>query len=134
MKELYNGNKHSPYYYTYGFSWRAYASYIAGILINIVCFAGSVRSVSGQSGVPKGAQYIYNVNYFAGIIVSSLCYYILCFAFPVQQTSCVWNEAPREDESMDRESDDPENNYYVARGYVESDCNKSMVETSKRAW
>ena len=94
VKNLYSGHKDAPYYYTLGFSWRAYAAYISGILINIVGFVGSVRSVNGPQGVPKGAQYIYNVNYFAGIIVSGLCYYTLCFVFPVPATSREWCEAP----------------------------------------
>lgn len=88
IKALYSGRRTDPYFYTYGFSWRAYASYIAGILINIVGFAGAV----GRD-VPVGAQYIYNINYFSGVLVSGGMYYILTRLFPVPATSDHWHEA-----------------------------------------
>lgn len=79
-------------------------------------------------------MYIYNVNYFAGIIVSSSCYYILCLVFPVPETSNVWFEAPPvEDEVMDAEGDDPESNY-VSKAYTEDDGDKNVLETSKRVF
>lgn len=87
IKELYSARKRSPYYFTYGFSWRGFAAYIAGILINIVGFAGAV----GRT-VPIGAHYIYNVNYFAGFIVSSGVYYVLTRFFPIPATSDSWKE------------------------------------------
>jgi hypothetical protein len=59
INTLYSGRKTDPYYYTLGFSWRAYVAYIAGIIINIVGFASAV----GRQ-VPVGAQYIYNINYW----------------------------------------------------------------------
>lgn len=88
VKALYSARKTDPYFYTYGFSWRAYTAYFAGILINIVGFAGAV----GRQ-VPVGAQYIYNINYFSGVIVSGGLYYILTRAFPVPATSDQWHEA-----------------------------------------
>jgi NCS1 family nucleobase:cation symporter-1 len=87
IKALYSGSKTAPYYYTLGFSWRAYAAYFAGILINIVGFAGAV----GRD-VPVGAQYIYNINYFTGVLVSGGTYWILIRIFPVPATSDRWNE------------------------------------------
>lgn len=87
IKSLYSAKKTDPYFYTYGFSWRAYASYLAGILINIVGFAGAV----GRD-VPVGAQYIYNINYFSGVIVSGGMYWILTKIFAVPATSETWNE------------------------------------------
>ena len=61
IKALYSARTSDAYYYSYGFSWRAYAAYLSGIMVNIVGFAGAV----GRD-VPVGAQYIYNVNYFSG--------------------------------------------------------------------
>jgi NCS1 family nucleobase:cation symporter-1 len=87
IKSLYSARKTDPYFYTMGFSWRAYAAYISGILINIVGFAGAV----GRD-VPIGAQYIYNVNYFSGVIVSGVMYWILTKLFPIPATSDTWNE------------------------------------------
>ncbi|CRG89678.1 Uracil permease [Talaromyces islandicus] len=87
IKDLYSARKRSMYYYTFGFSWRGFAAYISGILVNIVGFAGAV----GRT-VPIGAQYIYNVNYFAGFVVSSVIYYLLCRLFPIPGSSQTWNE------------------------------------------
>lgn len=54
VNDLYSARKSGPYFYQFGINWRAYTAYIAGILINVVGFAGAI----GRK-VPKGAQYIY---------------------------------------------------------------------------
>lgn len=87
IKELYDGRKTGPYYFTFGFHWRGYVSYIAGIAINVVGFAGAIGTP-----VPVGATYIYNVNFFAGFIVASGCYYLLCRFFPVPACADKWLE------------------------------------------
>ncbi|KAG9254288.1 permease [Emericellopsis atlantica] len=87
IKELYDGRKLGPYYYTFGINLRAYAAYIAGILINVVGFAGAVGN-----DVPPVATYIYNVNFFGGFIVSFAVYWALCKVFPVPATSKTWME------------------------------------------
>ncbi|KAL5504638.1 FUR4 [Sanghuangporus vaninii] len=87
VEELYTARKKSPYFYVFGINLRAYGAYIAGILINVVGFAGAVGA-----DVPIGAEYIYNVNFFAGFIVSFGTYYLLCWYWPVQATSEDWNE------------------------------------------
>ncbi|KAI9840840.1 MAG: hypothetical protein M1838_003878 [Thelocarpon superellum] len=87
IKDLYSGRKTDPYYYGVGASWRAYVSYICGILINIVGFVGAI----GRP-VPLGAQYIYNLNFFCGFIVSAGVYYLLCWAWPIPAVSEHWHE------------------------------------------
>lgn len=87
VKELYSGRSTGPYYFTYGINWRAYAAYVAGILINVVGFVGAVGVE-----VPIAATYIYNLNFFGGFLVSSLSYWGLCRLFPVPATSDVWME------------------------------------------
>ncbi|KAJ5314344.1 alpha/beta hydrolase fold protein [Penicillium atrosanguineum] len=87
IKALYSASKTDPYYYNMGFSWHAYAAYLSGILINIVGFAGAVGC-----DVPIGAEYVYNVNYFSGVIVSGGMYWILTKLFPIPATSDRWNE------------------------------------------
>lgn len=87
VKELYDAREAGPYYYTFGVHWRAYAAYIAGILINVVGFAGAI----GRS-VPAGATYIYNLNFFCGFIVSSGMYWVLCKIFPIPACSDHWLE------------------------------------------
>jgi NCS1 family nucleobase:cation symporter-1 len=87
IKDLYSGKKTGPYYYTLGFHWRGYAAYIAGILINVVGFAGAV----GRD-VPIGAQRIYDLNFFAGFGVAAITYWTLCKISPIPATSDVWCE------------------------------------------
>ncbi|KAI1119598.1 permease for cytosine/purines, uracil, thiamine, allantoin-domain-containing protein [Nemania sp. NC0429] len=88
VKQLYDARRSSPYYFTFGVNWRAYAAYISGILINVVGFAGAVNG----GNVPIGATYIYNVNFFAGFIVSAAVYWICCRLFPVPACSDQWLE------------------------------------------
>jgi len=94
IRDLYSARKSSPYYFTFGFHWRGYTAYICGILINIVGFVGAIGKP-----VPKGAQYIYNLNFFAGFIVASLTYWVLCRFSPIPATSTVWMEVGDEIEN-----------------------------------
>ena len=87
VKELYDARRTGPYYFTYGVHWRAYVAYIAGILINVVGFAGAVGTP-----VPKAAEYIYELNFFGGFIVASTVYWSLCRAFPIPACSDRWLE------------------------------------------
>ncbi|KIX92337.1 uncharacterized protein Z520_11945 [Fonsecaea multimorphosa CBS 102226] len=95
LRDLYSAGAGSPYYYQLGISWRAYTSYVCGVLINVVGFAGAVGAK-----VPMGAKYIYRVDFFAGFVVSSIVYYVLCLIKPVPATSSVWCE--KGDEADDR--------------------------------
>jgi nucleobase:cation symporter-1, NCS1 family len=87
VKELYDGRKTGPYYFTYGIHWRAYVAYIAGILINVVGFAGAI----GRP-VPDGAMYIYNLNFFCGFIIAAGTYWGLCKISPIPACSDRWME------------------------------------------
>ncbi|CAF9939756.1 hypothetical protein IMSHALPRED_001619 [Imshaugia aleurites] len=87
IRDLYSARNTAPYYFTFGFHWRGYTAYICGILINIVGFVGAI----GKS-VPQGAKYIYNINFFAGFLVSSLTYFILCKISPIPACSEKWME------------------------------------------
>ncbi|KAG1876369.1 permease for cytosine/purines, uracil, thiamine, allantoin-domain-containing protein [Suillus subluteus] len=87
VKDLYNTEKGSWYWYTYGINFRtltrstksrAYAAYIAGILINAVGFAGATGRV-----VPLAATRIYDLSFFTGFAVSALVYWALNRVFPV---------------------------------------------------
>ncbi|KAF7195542.1 Uracil permease, partial [Pseudocercospora fuligena] len=86
-RDLYSALKNGPYYYHFGVSWRAYAAYIAGILINVVGFAGAVGTP-----VPVGATYVYNLNFFGGFGVAGIVYYLLCRIWPVPACSDSWME------------------------------------------
>ncbi|CDO77085.1 hypothetical protein BN946_scf184473.g29 [Trametes cinnabarina] len=79
VKDLYHAEKGGWYYYTYGVNFRAYAAYIAGILINVVGFAGA----TGRT-VPLAATRIYEMSFFTGFGVSALIYWSLNLLFPVR--------------------------------------------------
>lgn len=87
VRKLYSAQRTGPYYFTYGFHIKAYAAYIAGILINVVGFAGAVGNK-----VPIGAQRIYDLNYFCGFGVAFGVYWILCKIWPIPATSNTWME------------------------------------------
>ncbi|CRK16063.1 hypothetical protein BN1723_002240 [Verticillium longisporum] len=92
VQDLFSARKGSPYYYTFGVHWRAYAAYIAGILINVVGFAGAIGAT-----VPIGASYLYRVNFFGGFIISFSMYWALCHFFPIPATSKTWMEVGGDD-------------------------------------
>ncbi|KZP18169.1 hypothetical protein FIBSPDRAFT_829695 [Athelia psychrophila] len=78
MTDLYDSRRDGWYWYTYGINFRAYAAYIAGIVINVVGFAGA----TGRT-VPVAATRIYEMSFFTGFGVSAVLYYLLNVAFPV---------------------------------------------------
>ncbi|BGO94377.1 hypothetical protein NBRC10512_002075 [Rhodotorula toruloides] len=78
VADLYSLEHESIYRYMYGFNLRAFAAYIAGILINVVGFAGAI----GRT-VPYAAQRIYDLSFLCGFSVSALVYTLLCYFFPV---------------------------------------------------
>lgn len=49
--------------------------------------------------MPAGATYIYNVNFFAGFLVASGTYCLLCRFSPIPATSTVWMEVGDEIEN-----------------------------------
>ncbi|TLS28384.1 hypothetical protein PpBr36_01439 [Pyricularia pennisetigena] len=110
IKELYDARKTGPYYFTWGIHWRAYAAYIAGILINVVGFAGAI----GRD-VPIGATYIYRLNFFAGFTVSSLVYYLCCRFSPIPATSDRWMEVGDEIEDVTVAYNDGTSDHYARR-------------------
>ncbi|ORY17106.1 uracil permease [Clohesyomyces aquaticus] len=87
IKQLYSGKKTDPYYFTFGVHWRGYVAYIAGILINVVGFAGAI----GKS-VPIVAKRIYDLNFFCGFLVAAIVYWGLCWISPIPATSEIWLE------------------------------------------
>ncbi|UJR38310.1 hypothetical protein I4U23_030980 [Adineta vaga] len=77
--ELFSGSSDGLYYYTYGINWRAYAAYIAGILINAAGFVGAIGA-----HVPLIVTRMYQFNLFLGIIISGGLYYVLHKLWPVK--------------------------------------------------
>ncbi|KAI0064413.1 NCS1 nucleoside transporter family [Artomyces pyxidatus] len=107
VTDLYEVGKGGWYYYTYGINFRAYAAYIAGILINVVGFAGA----TGRT-VPLAATRIYQMSFFTGFGVSALVYLTLNHMFPVPGKSKHFEEVDVSAEDLEerdsREFDDKE--------------------------
>ncbi|KAJ7753361.1 permease for cytosine/purines, uracil, thiamine, allantoin-domain-containing protein [Mycena maculata] len=99
VSDLYSTRRDGWYWYTYGINVRAYAAYIAGILINVVGFAGA----TGRT-VPLAATRIYQMSFFTGFGVSALVYWALARAFPVPGAAHVFEEVDvAEGEGGDRD-------------------------------
>lgn len=83
LLHLYSADYHvSDYMYgnKYGINWRAVTAYVAGILPNITGFVGAIGD---NVHVPKGATYLYYLNYLVGYLTSFTVYCVLCYYFPV---------------------------------------------------
>ncbi|KAJ6487960.1 permease for cytosine/purines, uracil, thiamine, allantoin-domain-containing protein [Mycena sanguinolenta] len=98
VADLYHNRRDGWYWYTYGINFRAYVAYIAGILINVVGFAGA----TGRT-VPLAATRIYQMSFFTGFGVSALTYWLLARVFPVQGMASTFEEV---DVSQGEERDD----------------------------
>lgn len=84
-RALYSGSVKGPYWFTNGVNWRAYVAYVLGILINFVGFIG-------QCGVkvPEAALKMYQLNFFLGIIVAGVSYWLLCKWSPIPACGDKW--------------------------------------------
>lgn len=89
VKELYSARKDGPYYGFYGISWQAFISYIFGLSINAAGFAGTVGA-----NVPVGMQYVYDVNFFSGFIVSAVTYWIVTRICPISMGREIEDNGP----------------------------------------
>ncbi|KAK7463098.1 uracil permease [Stygiomarasmius scandens] len=97
--DLYSTHREGWYWYSFGFNFRAYAAYIAGILINVVGFAGA----TGRD-VPIAATRIYQMSFFTGFLVSMIIYLLLNWAFPVPGTFKEFEEIDLSDSDTERDS------------------------------
>lgn len=103
VEDLYSAHKLGPYYFTAGIHWRGYVAYVCGILINIVGFVGAIGKP-----VPKGATYLYNLNFFCGFLVAGGTYWAQCHFFPIPATSKRWMEIGDEIGDMSHSNRDEE--------------------------
>ncbi|KAL0574403.1 uracil permease [Marasmius crinis-equi] len=101
VADLYITRRDGWYWYNYGFNWRAYTAYIAGILINVVGFAGA----TGRT-VPIAATRIYQMSFFTGFGVSSIIYYALNMVSPVLGKHTTFEEMDMSEGEVDKDRDD----------------------------
>ncbi|OCH85765.1 hypothetical protein OBBRIDRAFT_284732 [Obba rivulosa] len=100
VKDLYHSEESGWYWYTYGVNFRAYAAYIAGILINVIGFAGA----TGRS-VPLAATRIYDMSFFTGFGVSAVVYLTLNYIFPAKGASARFEEVDVSEVDVSEETD-----------------------------
>ncbi|KAF9890571.1 hypothetical protein FE257_005702 [Aspergillus nanangensis] len=81
VRSLYE--KNGTHTFTAGFNLRAFIAFICGIVPNLPGLA----AVCGQSGIPKGARYLYSLSWLVGILVSCGVYWVLfkIKPFPVDE-------------------------------------------------
>ncbi|KAK7039483.1 permease for cytosine/purines, uracil, thiamine, allantoin-domain-containing protein [Favolaschia claudopus] len=123
VADLYTTRRDGWYWYTYGINFRAYAAYIAGILINVVGFAGA----TGRT-VPLAATRIYQMSFFTGFGVSAIVYCLLARLAPVPGMATTFEEV---DVSKDEERDDGSFSEHDDGGGGKNENTKSDVYVSE---
>ncbi|KZT04504.1 uncharacterized protein LAESUDRAFT_657714 [Laetiporus sulphureus 93-53] len=120
VRDLYHVEKDGWYFYTFGFNFRAYAAYVAGILINVVGFAGATGRY-----VPLPATQIYDMSFFTGLGVSAVVYWSLNLVFPARGSNKHFKEV---DISAETAVDD---NLEVEDGYERKDEKGDVITSVK---
>ncbi|KAF7320233.1 NCS1 nucleoside transporter family [Mycena kentingensis (nom. inval.)] len=69
----------SEYWYTYGVNPRAVAAFFFALIPTL---PGFVAKVNNKVKVPLGATYLFSIVWPIGLLVGSLCYLLLSFAWP----------------------------------------------------
>jgi NCS1 family nucleobase:cation symporter-1 len=77
IPDLYTMGREGCYWYTGGINYRAFIAYVAGLLMNIVGFAGAVGA-----DVSLAATRIYTLAPFTGSLVAVIVYLALCEFWP----------------------------------------------------
>ncbi|EEB09504.1 uracil permease [Schizosaccharomyces japonicus yFS275] len=106
--------QNNPYWFWKGISLRGFASYILGMLVNIVGLFGACGAK-----VPKSANTLFRLNYFLGFLVAFISHIIICRVWPVEAAGDKWSaEAPEEVED-----------YIVARDLEREKAASSSVDS-----
>ncbi|ORY24557.1 permease for cytosine/purines, uracil, thiamine, allantoin-domain-containing protein [Naematelia encephala] len=79
LPDLYIGNSSSIYWYHKGWSWRAFTSFIAGV---IPTFPGFVMAVANPARPLNGWIYLYHLCYLVGFAVTGLVHLVICKISP----------------------------------------------------
>ncbi|CEJ62813.1 hypothetical protein PMG11_11300 [Penicillium brasilianum] len=78
IPDLYSSSRDGPYYYIYGFNWRAYAAYICALAPNLYGFSGALGNK-----IPLEASHAYNFMFEIGVVVSFCVYIVLCYCWKI---------------------------------------------------
>ncbi|RFU32336.1 hypothetical protein B7463_g3976, partial [Scytalidium lignicola] len=79
VPDLYIGNSSSIYWYTFGFHWRGFLTWVGLIWLSL---PGFVATISGKDFGLVWKR-IFQITFFVGLIGGFLLYTMLCYAFPV---------------------------------------------------
>ncbi|PQE11482.1 Allantoin permease protein [Rutstroemia sp. NJR-2017a BBW] len=81
VDDLFVGNKHSVYWYTWGVNWRAIIAWICGVAPSI---PGFVASIDTSLTVPIGLTHLYYICFLVGFAISATIFCILHLVFPAK--------------------------------------------------
>lgn len=79
VSSLYRPDPDSPYYYTKGVNFRAYAAWVVGIVLVISGISGAINPGS----ISETAVNIYNCGFILSLTGAAVTYYLLCRIWPV---------------------------------------------------
>ncbi|QYS97962.1 Nicotinamide riboside transporter 1 [Trichoderma simmonsii] len=81
LSDLYIARPGAIYFYSYGFNWRAYASWVVGWA---PLFPGLLHAIKPTISVAPGAANLYNLSFIVGFWISFIVHYMLNAISPPQ--------------------------------------------------
>lgn len=120
LQSMFSAERGAHYYYNFGWNWRAYGAYLAGM---VPAFPGFLSSV-GVKGVPLGAQRLFIFALPIGIVVSALVYWGLSVLSPPMGGLVKGWQEPRVEELLDGLSEDNKSKDEVSPKTAEADVEK----------
>jgi nucleobase:cation symporter-1, NCS1 family len=80
VPSLYRPDNTSPYYYTKGVNLRAFAAWVAGVVLVISGISGAIN----PSSISQTAVNIYNCGFVLSFTCAAVVYYVACRIWPVR--------------------------------------------------
>ncbi|KAH9835075.1 ncs1 nucleoside transporter family protein [Teratosphaeria destructans] len=78
LADLYKGDKSSLYWYTYGFNWRAFASWALGTAVLMPGYVMSLIDEAAYNGWVK----LFHLNFLAGVPLTMSLHWLICRVAP----------------------------------------------------
>ncbi|KAI0475176.1 putative allantoin permease [Xylariaceae sp. FL0804] len=78
VPSLYDARPGAPYYYTAGVNPRAFAAWVAGVVLVISGIAGAIKPGS----ISETAVNVYNCGFILSLTTGAVVYYVACKLFP----------------------------------------------------
>lgn len=110
VPSLYRPNPNSPYYYTKGVNFRAYAAWVVGIVLVISGISCAIKPGS----ISQTAVNVYNCGFILSLTGAAVTYYVLCRVWPVR----TYPHGVHESESRRWENMRPTEGFFVDDDHV----------------